>query len=70
MLKRRQENALVDYRIAGTVEACLASEQRRRSDNGIVMSGRIWTPPDCNGFWQRLVPRSQLLTYIRLLYAA
>jgi hypothetical protein len=37
---------------------------------GIVMSGCIWTPPDCKRVWQALVPRSQLLTYIRLPYAA
>jgi hypothetical protein len=37
---------------------------------GIVMSGRIWTPPDCNRVWQTLVQGSQLLTYIRLPYAA
>jgi len=37
---------------------------------GIVMSGRIWTPPDCKRVWQTLVQGSQLLTYIRLPYAA
>jgi hypothetical protein len=36
----------------------------------IVMSGRIWTPPDCKRVWQTLVQGSQLLTYIRLPYAA
>jgi Transposase len=34
------------------------------------LSGRIWTPPDCNRFWQALVQGSQLLTYIRLPDAA
>ena len=37
---------------------------------GFVMSGRIWTPPDCKRVWQTLVQGSQLLTYIRLPYAA
>jgi DUF917 family protein len=37
---------------------------------GVVMSGRIWTPPDCKRVWQTLVQGSQLLTYIRLPYAA
>ena len=36
---------------------------------GIVMSGRIWTPPDCNRFLASYGSRSQLLTYIRLRYA-
>ena len=35
-----------------------------------VMSGRIWTPPDCKRVWQTLVQGSQLRTYIRLPYAA
>ena len=33
------------------------------------MSGRIWTPPDCNRFLASYGSRSQLLTYIRLRYA-
>ena len=37
---------------------------------GSGMSGRIWTPPDCKRVWQTLVQGSQLLTYIRLPYAA
>jgi hypothetical protein len=34
------------------------------------MSGRIWTPPDCNRFLASYGSRSQLLTYIRRRYAA
>ena len=33
---------------------------------GKDMSGRIWTPPDCNRFLASYGSRSQLLTYIRL----
>ena len=49
-----------------------APQRRRRSVEryNIVMSGRIWTPPDCKRVWQTLVQGSQLLTYIRLPYAA
>ena len=49
-----------------------APRRQRRSVEryNIVMSGRIWTPPDCKRVWQTLVQGSQLLTYIRLPYAA
>ena len=40
------------------------------TSSGAVTSGRIWTPPDCNRFWQAVVQGSQLLTYIRLRDAA
>jgi hypothetical protein len=37
---------------------------------GLVMSGCIWTPPDCKSILASRGSRSQLLTYIRLRYAA
>ena len=56
--------------LASTYEEFALPDQRVSTCYGVVMSGCIWTPPDCKRVWQTLVQGSQLLTYIRLLYAA
>ena len=62
-----------DLRLPPRRSAIIALPQFRffgRNAQIAVMSGRIWTPPDCKRVWQTLVQGSQLLTYIRLPYAA
>ena len=46
----------------------LEAELDRIAALGLDEVRALW--PDCNRFWQALVQGSQLLTYIRLRYAA
>jgi hypothetical protein len=38
---------------APSAGSAAADDWPRTGNAGIVMSGRIWTPPDCNGFGRR-----------------